>query len=86
MAGTETKEQGAAVSGEKPLILIMAGGTGGHVFPAIAVAKVLMSRGCAVEWLGTRGRMEEKIVPKNGIKLNFIKVQGLRRNGIMRKL
>ena len=59
MAGTETKEQGAAVSGEKPLILIMAGGTGGHVFPAIAVAKVLMSRGCAVEWLGISGSEEQ---------------------------
>ena len=82
----ENTEEKKTTDGAKPLILIMAGGTGGHVFPALAVAKELIERGCAVEWLGTHGRMEEKIVPKNGIKLNFIKVQGLRRNGILRKL
>lgn len=68
-------------------ILVMAGGTGGHVFPGIAVAKELSKNNeFEVLWLGTAERMEAKIVPQNGFKIAFIKVQGLRRNGLWRKL
>ncbi len=68
-------------------ILIMAGGTGGHVFPGIAVAKELSKNDeFEVTWLGTAEKMEAQLVPANGFKIEFIKVKGLRRNGIIRKL
>lgn len=67
-------------------ILIMAGGTGGHVFPAIAIGRELLSRGHEILWLGTRGRMEEKLVPKAGFPIEYINVRGIRRNGIKAKL
>lgn len=64
-------------------VLVMAGGTGGHVFPAMAIVKELQSRGHTVEWLGTRGRIEERVVPAAGINIHYIDVKGVRRNGIM---
>ena len=67
-------------------VLVMAGGTGGHVFPAMAIVKELQQRGVEVEWLGTRGRIEEKVVPEAGITINYIDVKGVRGNGIMTKL
>ncbi len=67
-------------------ILIMAGGTGGHVFPAIAIGRELQARGHEILWLGTRGRMEEKLVPKAGFPIEYINVRGIRRNGIKAKL
>lgn len=63
-------------------ILIMAGGTGGHVFPALAVADELKSQGHCVEWIGTTRGIEAKLVPASGYVLNTISVQGLRGNGI----
>ncbi len=60
----------------------MAGGTGGHVFPAIAVANVLQQQGWQVEWLGTKDRMEAQLVPKHGIAIHFIEISGLRGKGI----
>lgn len=59
-------------------VLIMAGGTGGHVFPALAVANLLRSNGHQVEWLGTAAGIEARLVPDAGIKLNTIAVKGLR--------
>lgn len=59
-------------------ILVMAGGTGGHVFPALAVAESLKSRGITVEWLGTENGIEANIVPKAEIHLNTIDIVGLR--------
>lgn len=67
-------------------ILIMAGGTGGHVFPALAIADELKKHGYEVRWLGTRGRMEEKLVPKYGYPIDYIKVKGIRRNGLIAKI
>lgn len=64
-------------------VLVMAGGTGGHVFPALAIVKELKARGHEVQWLGTRGRIEEQVVPKEGIILHYIDVKGVRRNGLM---
>lgn len=67
-------------------VLIMAGGTGGHVFPALAIAQSLRERGDEVLWLGTRGRMEEQLVPKYGFDIAYIDVKGIRGNGLGIKL
>ena len=55
-------------------LLVMAGGTGGHVFPAIAVAQELQQQGWEIRWLGTKDRMEAQLVPK--FPLNLSKFQG----------
>ncbi|WP_077339471.1 undecaprenyldiphospho-muramoylpentapeptide beta-N-acetylglucosaminyltransferase [Pseudocolwellia agarivorans] len=63
---------------KKPTILIMAGGTGGHIFPGIAVADKLKSMGWNIHWLGTAKRMEASIVPEHGYEISFINIAGLR--------
>lgn len=62
-------------------VLVMAGGTGGHVFPALAVARVLESKGCRVVWLGTRQGIEARVVPEAGIAMEWLRVTGLRGKG-----
>lgn len=62
-------------------VLIMAGGTGGHVFPALAVASALKEKGVEVTWLGTRNGLEADVVPKAGFEIDWIKIRGLRGNG-----
>ena len=65
-------------------ILIMAGGTGGHVFPALAVADHLRDQGWQVVWLGSRAGMEADLVPKRGYPVEFIRFAGLRGKGLVR--
>ena len=65
-------------------ILIMAGGTGGHVYPALAVADYLRQQGIRLIWLGTCLGLESKVVPENNIELLTINVKGLRGKGIVR--
>ncbi len=62
-------------------VLIMAGGTGGHVYPALAVARELLERKCEVVWLGTRRGLEARVVPEAGIAIEWLSVKGLRGKG-----
>ncbi|WP_151703854.1 undecaprenyldiphospho-muramoylpentapeptide beta-N-acetylglucosaminyltransferase [Nitrincola alkalilacustris] len=67
---------------DKPkTLLVMAGGTGGHVFPALATAEELKKQGVHVEWLGTAKGIEARVIPAAGITLNRIEVTGLRGKG-----
>jgi UDP-N-acetylglucosamine--N-acetylmuramyl-(pentapeptide) pyrophosphoryl-undecaprenol N-acetylglucosamine transferase len=63
-------------------VLIMAGGTGGHIFPGLAVADVLRQNGVRVHWLGARGAMECQSVPPTGIELDTVDIGGLRGKGL----
>ena len=65
-------------------IIIMAGGTGGHIYPALAVANCLRERDIPTLWLGTKTGLEAKIVPENGLELLTINISGLRGKGITR--
>jgi UDP-N-acetylglucosamine--N-acetylmuramyl-(pentapeptide) pyrophosphoryl-undecaprenol N-acetylglucosamine transferase len=64
------------------VVLIMAGGTGGHVFPALAAARVLRERGFEPVWLGTQRGLEAKLVPPQQIAMEWIAVSGLRGKGV----
>lgn len=67
-------------------ILIMAGGTGGHIFPALAVADCLRAEGWKVTWLGAPNSMEAELVPKHGYEVAWVNFSGLRGKGLLRKL
>lgn len=67
-------------------VIIMAGGTGGHVYPALATAKELISRGYSVSWLGAPESFESRLVPQHHIDFDEIQIKGLRGNGLKRLL
>ncbi|MDH4166478.1 MAG: undecaprenyldiphospho-muramoylpentapeptide beta-N-acetylglucosaminyltransferase [Gammaproteobacteria bacterium] len=67
----------------RKVAMVMAGGTGGHVFPALATARVLQRRGYDIVWLGTRQGIEARLVPAAGIAVEWLSVGGLRGKGVV---
>lgn len=70
----------------KRTLLVMAGGTGGHIFPALAVANAVRAEGWDVVWLGAKGAMETRVVPQHGIDLVTLDITGVRGKGWLKKL
>ncbi len=70
------------MSASRRPILVMAGGTGGHVFPALALAQMLREKSVEVIWLGTQRGLEARIVPAAGIPIEWLSVGGLRGKGV----
>ena len=63
-------------------ILIMAGGTGGHVYPALAVARALQQQSREIVWLGTHRGLESRVIPDAGIPIEWVAISGLRGKGL----
>lgn len=63
-------------------LMIMAAGTGGHIFPGLAIAQTMIARGWEVSWLGTTHGMEQELVPKSGIAMDAIEFSGMRGKGL----
>lgn len=70
----------------EPHVMVMAGGTGGHLFPALAVAQWLSGQGCRITWLGSERSMESRLIPGYGIPFEQIAVRGIRGTGLKRRL
>ncbi|PWF44310.1 undecaprenyldiphospho-muramoylpentapeptide beta-N-acetylglucosaminyltransferase [Massilia glaciei] len=67
-------------------LMIMAAGTGGHIFPGIAIAQTMRARGWDVTWLGTAHGMEQELVPRHGIEIDAIDFTGMRGKGLQHTL
>ena len=67
-------------------IMVMAGGTGGHVFPALAVAQYLQEQNWQVSWLGSKQGLESRVIPEQGIAIDYLSVNGLRGKGLFAKV
>ncbi len=72
----------AANAARTPCALVMAGGTGGHIFPGLAIAQALRDKGWRVHWLGAPGSMESRLVPPRGFTLETIEFSGVRGKGL----
>lgn len=69
-----------------PTLMVMAGGTGGHIYPGLAVADALRARGWKVVWMGNPDGMEARIVPASGYEVAWVRFTALRGKGLLRKL
>lgn len=72
----------ATTAGSGGVILIAGGGTGGHVYPALAIGDELRAQGCATVFVGTARGLESRLIPERGLELELVRVEGIRGRGL----